>query len=406
MKPQHFFCYLAAVAVLFTACKKSDDNGQPTQPVEKEIFSGYAQKGPFINGSAVTISELKGNLDQTGKTYSTTISDNLGSFEQKNIELISQYVELKVDGYYFNEISGKTSGAPIALYALTDIKDITSANVNVLTHLEKSRVEYLVKRGTNFTSAKQQAQKEVLAIFGFEPSETTSETLDLTADAKLLAISSILQGYLSVGDMMELMANIITDIKEDGKLDNMVLGSKLINNANAINISISAIRENLTEKYAELGINITVPDFESYVESFINSGLYQPTSFITYPATGLYGVNILSDDVTEIEVPSPGPGVHFTCSMRADVPLGLSLVIILKSEDAEWFYEMMPNAPINWTIGEYYSNPQHQKFTVTESGKMSDLNFGVFTTPSNITIEYYENGDTTPTKTKLLYFKE
>jgi hypothetical protein len=389
---------------LFTACKKSDDNGQPTQPVEKEIFSGYAQKGPFINGSSVTISELKGNLDQTGKTYSTTISDNLGSFEQKNIELISQYVELKVDGYYFNEISGETSGAPITLYALTDIKDITSANVNVLTHLEKSRVEYLVKRGTNFSSAKQQAQKEVLAIFGFEPSETTSETLDLTADAKLLAISSILQGYLSVGDMMELMANIITDIKEDGKLDNMVLGSKLINNANAINISISAIRENLTEKYAELGINITVPDFESYVESFINSGLYQPTSFITYPATGLYGVNILSDDVTEVQLTNNGPGApRFIGSMKADVPTGLSLTIVLSG--GTWGYSTSPG-PSNWTVSAYDNNTQSQKFTVTESGKISDLELAFLSTPPYITIEYYENGDTTPTKTKLLYFKE
>jgi hypothetical protein len=204
---------------------------------------------------------------------------------------------------------------------------------------------------------------------------------------------------------MELMANINADIKEDGKLDNIVLGSKLMNNANAVNISTSTIRENLIKKYAELGISIIIPDFESYIELFINSGLYPLTISINYPATGLYGVNILSDDVTEIEAQVSWPEQpHFTCSMSAEVPTGLSLVIVLKKEDTDWLCEMSPNAPINWTIGEYDENTQSCKFTVTESGKISDLKFGVLNVPSYITIEYYENGVTTPTKTKLLYF--
>ena len=394
MKTQHFFYGLAVIAVLFTTCKKSDDE---QIQVKKEIFSGYAQKGPFINGSSVTISELKENLDQTGKTYSTTISNNSGSFEQKNMELVSNYVELKVDGFYFNEISGQTSVAPMTLYALADIKDVTSANVNVLTHLEKPRVEYLVKqKGMDFSAAKKQAQREVLAIFGFEPEEKPFETLDLTVDAKLLAVSCILQGYLSTGDMMELMANINADIKEDGKLDNMALGSKLINNAFSVNISISAIRNNLTKKYAELGINVTIPDFESYIKAFINSELYPQTISINYPKTGLHGINILSDEVTEVDG-------NFRGSMRAEVPLGLNLKIVLSG--GTWYYEALPNAPINWTVSGYNDDTQSQKFTVTESGKISDLKFVIFDTPSYITIEYYENGDTTPTKTKRLYFQ-
>jgi hypothetical protein len=295
----------------------------------------------------------------------------------------------------------------MTLYALTDIEAVNSANVNVLTHLEKSRVEYLVKQQRmSFSVAKKQAQREVLAIFGFEPSETSSEALDLTADAKLLAISCILQGYLSTGDMMELMANINADIKEDGKLDNMVLGSKLMNNAHSVNLSIAAIHENLTKKYAELGINVTIPDFESYVQSFIDSDLYPLTALINYPATGLYGINILADNVTEVEITDD----EFPCSMRAEVPSGLSLTIILRG-DADWFYEW--EATVNWTISTLDYDPETeistQIFTVKESGKISDMEL-LFdyskNTPSYITIEYYENGATTPTKTKILYFKE
>ena len=111
MKPTYFY-YLALSAMLFSACK---DSGSELS-VKKDVFGGYAQKGPFVNGSSVTISELDANLDQTGRVYLTTISDNSGSFEKKNIELVSNYVELKVDGYYFDEISGQTSIGQMTLY--------------------------------------------------------------------------------------------------------------------------------------------------------------------------------------------------------------------------------------------------------------------------------------------------
>jgi len=278
MKTQHFLCCLAIIAVCFTACKKDEKTPQ----VKKEVFSGYAQKGPFAAGSSVTIMELDANLDQTGKTYFTTITDNSGSFEQKNIELASQYVQLKVDGNYFNEVAGGVLSTPITLYTLVDIQDVNSANVNIFTHLEKPRVEYLVKQQSmSFADAKRQGQREVLAIFGFEPQEMPSEVLDLTHDGMLLAISSILVAVPYFGtDMTELMANISEDIKTDGKLNNTVLGKKLINCAYSICTdydmfySLDKIRKNMEKRYAELGLNVTIPDFESYIQAFANSNLY------------------------------------------------------------------------------------------------------------------------------------
>ena len=268
--------YLVTATVLFTACS--------SDLVKKEVFSGYAQKGPFVAGSSVTISELRADLTQTGKTYHTTIFDNSGSFELTNIELVSNYVQLKVEGYYFYEAGGWITSAPITLYALMDIRDVNSANVNVLTHLEKPRVEYLIKQEKKtFSQAKQQAQSEVLAIFGFMPSNTSSETLNLTENAMLIATSSILQGNRDIpGELAELIAHISEDIRTNGTLNNTDLGSKLMNNAiilttvdvNDNRTILSRIRENLETKYAELGINVNIPDFESYVQAFVNSELY------------------------------------------------------------------------------------------------------------------------------------
>ena len=278
MQTKKVFYYLAVLAVLFTACNDLK--------IKKEVFRGYAQKGPFIVGSSVTISELNANFDQTGRVYSTTISDNAGNFEQRNIELVSNYVELKVDGYFYNEVIGSAgSDGLLTLYALVDIADVTSANVNVLTHLEKPRVEYLLKQGYSFSDAKQQAQREVLAIFGFNPPENSSETLNLVDDAKLLAVSCILQGiYVVQGHLQERMASISADIKTDGILNNMALGAKLMDNAILLTSTdvyavgeptyMQHIRNHLETRYAEMGIDVTIPDFESYIHAFIDSNLY------------------------------------------------------------------------------------------------------------------------------------
>ena len=265
-----FVALFGIVAVFFTACKKD-------AVLKKEIFSGYAQKGPFVAGSSVTIMELDNNLDQTGKTYHTIVIDDLGRFEEKNIELVSNFVELKVGGRCFNEFCGCTMEAT-TLYALVDISDRNSANVNVLTHLEKPRVEYLVKQGMSFTEAKQQAQREVLAIFGFTPPQNSSEDLNVIDDGMLLAISCIFAiiPYYGLMDMTELMAKISEDIKTDGKLDNTNLGTKLISAAYGICYnnkdltSLNKFRMNIETRYAGL----TVPDFESYIQAFSDSNLY------------------------------------------------------------------------------------------------------------------------------------
>ena len=304
---------------------------------------------------------------------------------------------------------------------MVDVEDVNSANVNVLTHLERARVEYLVQEESmDFTEAKKKAQKEVLAIFGIsEP--TAFELLDLTNNATLLAISCILQGLSSTGEMAELMADIITDIRPDGVLDN-TLKLKLIDNA--IAIPLSDIRDKMTAKYAELGINVSIPDFESCVKSFI-AGNMEPNARITYPATGLYGVNILSDEVTSVKkLTWDNESVYPYYSMNADVPRGMNLRIAVKNvrhEDSvgAWasscdIFYLEPDM-YNWQIN-FIDNYTMPEFTL--NGKQSDLKIG-FTVDkvgaykyddndliAYIMIEYYENGSMTPTKIKKLYIED
>jgi hypothetical protein len=180
MRTKTITLLVAVIFLVFASCNRSDDSLE--LPLKKETFSGYVQKGPFISGSSVAISELDEELNQTGRSYFTTVINNSGNFEQKQVELISGYVQLKADGYYFYEVSGMAAPGQLTLYALAEISDASSANVSVLTHLERRRVEHLVQQqGLSFSAAKAQAQQEVLAVFSLELPEGTSLKVVLKA---------------------------------------------------------------------------------------------------------------------------------------------------------------------------------------------------------------------------------
>ena len=79
------------------------------------------------------------------------------------------YVELRANGFYFNEVSNGISDSQLTLSAISDLTSKTSLNVNVLTHLEKNRIQFLItgENPLSYSAAKLQAQEEVLGIFDF-----------------------------------------------------------------------------------------------------------------------------------------------------------------------------------------------------------------------------------------------
>ena len=411
MTKYHFF-YLIMFVCLFASCETSDDNNEKTGNIVKdednteetnhsfkvEIFEGYVQKGPFVSGSSVTIQELDAELNQTGKNFYTTIINNMGNFERKNFELVSQYAQLKADGYYFNEITGKTSVGQISLNALVDVSESNTANINVLTHLERARVEYLVQEmNMPFTEAKKQALKEVLGIFSLNlPTATVSESLNLTDDAILLAVSCILQGSLSTGDVVELMAKIILDIRTSGKLNDQALGSRLFNNA--VSLPLPVIRKNMEDKYAELSKTVTVPNFEQYILQFLANTSYEQSDFITYPARGEWGINVLYDATNSVSIYNPFDVDAQSYSLAANVPVGQKLKVVISSLD--WGYQAIPS--VNWE-GVYTDNNHTIELSTIEGGKLSDLRIAPYNGAYNpvdkkyyTTLEIYENDAKTP----------
>ncbi len=400
------------LVLLLSNCER-DDSGSGLQVQD---VTGHAQKGPFINGSSVTVYDLREDLTPTGKSYNTQITDNKGTFELDKVELSSNYASLRIDGFYFNEVTGEQSTAQITLYALADISDGGNINVNLLTHLEKSRVEYLMKDGTSFSSAKIQAQKEILAVFNIEKSEMkNSEELDISEAGEdngiLLAISSILQGYRHEGELTELLSNIINDIKEDGELNDISLGSALINHA--IILDTTTISNNLEERYNDIGATSVIPPFGKYIANFMAQTSFEVTeSPIEYPSTGLYGDNILNlaDTLYSADYDNP-------CSLAAILQRGTALRIKITSLGLDgnpgtpvdtgvpptsvkpmWYYVF--GSSINWSITNFDQNSYTQYFTAIEPDASCDLH--MFFDKGRFLIEYYELNALIPTRRKTI----
>jgi hypothetical protein len=311
------------------------------------------------------------------------------------------------DGFYFNEVSGEQSASQITLYALSDKSEKGDVNINILTHLEKPRVEYLMNSGKSFAEAKAQSQKEILQIFNIEKNDIkASENLNVSENGDdngiLLAISSILQGYRSESELTELLSNISNDIKEDGTMDNEALGSLLINHA--INLDTISIKNNLNGRYSDIGVTADIPVFGKYISNFILNTDFVVTEFpITYPETGINGDNILSLANT-----SYTGGFDVTHSLAAQLAKGTSLKIKISSiftyDDTGavtkplWYRSS--GSELNWTVTDFDFDSYSQTFTSIESGKSCDLR--MYFDPGSFKIEYFEKNAILPTRTKII----
>ena len=318
---------IISLIVFLFSCNEDTPNVE--LPKSHYLF-GKVQKGPFRTGSGIIVSELDSLLKPTGISYSSSTTDNLGNYELSDIKLISDYVEVNADGFYYNENTGLVSTERIRLKAIANIADSSLVNINVFTTLSYERIKYLVqKEQKSFKTAKTQAQQEILEIFDLENVEQlSSEFLNIEQTGKmnslLLAISSIVQGEQNVAQLSELMASFALDIKEDGKLDTKGIQQLLITNAQECKIDF--IHKNLSVVYPSIqftGFDQSIAEFinettfeplittSTYaIQGFVQKGPYRSGSIITVTEldsllkpTGLNYTSTVSDNFGKFEVP-------------------------------------------------------------------------------------------------------
>lgn len=276
---------------LLVACGDDESSGGNTgTPVATErTISGVVQKGPYAQGASVSVHELDaGVLLLTGNHYEGKVQNDSGAYSVTFDEFESPYAILEASGLFRNELTGAKTKSSVTLYAVTDLSERDSVNVNLLTHLEYARVLYLITvKHMSFSEAKAQAEREVMAAFGIKGDFGLAEDLNAFGNgdgsAALLAMSVLVLGCLNTesgpfslgnpkGDareeskLSERLSDMVFDIEKDGEWNDK---STIVKIADwAANQSMEGGLDSIRETVASWKMSKKVPAFEKYVDNF------------------------------------------------------------------------------------------------------------------------------------------
>lgn len=174
----------------------SESDGSSGAPASV-VLEGALHKGPFVLGSSVSVAPIDAAGNPSGAVYSTSTHNDLGEF---SIELGTlDDVSLEGTGFYYNEVVGELSSAPLTLrgFYQLDPGEPALARLNVLTHLGYQRVRSTLAVAPSLVDAVTTAEAEVRAALGVGPAAydpglgTTLDLLDGDAENSAYLLSLI-----------------------------------------------------------------------------------------------------------------------------------------------------------------------------------------------------------------------
>lgn len=355
-------CFL----IFFVSCSKEEGiiDDKPNNLTFN--VNGRVEKGPFVSGSQITLQPMDKSMNPLGSTFSTNISDNLGSFSFGSKEFDAPYAQMTANGYFFNEITGELSKGTLSLRAIVNLSDAASVNVNILTHLKYQRILNLIKLGKSFEVANKQAQEELLTAFGlqrFLNKDVSQYSITAGTDeaGTLIAISSLLLVDRSEAQLTEFLSKLSEEFGKDGQFSDT---SKQQLNSDRIKLvnKLSDISNNIISRYGELGLNVSVKDL-SY--------------FFDWNSDGVAG-NEIADannpvtlEINEINVPTEGG--TYNIQINSTVPLTLN------PEVNEYLQENPPHYDIDNGLYILHSN---YRDTLSFTKELNGLTLSIHVNPA------------------------
>jgi len=272
----------------FWACGGDDDDLGKIEEALSVRLSGTLEKGPFVLGSSVEISPVDDTGSPTGQVFNTQTINDLGEFSVSF--KASGFISLKGDGFYYNEVTGDLSQAPITLRAFYQIskEDDQQAYVNILTHLSYERVKELIG-ASDFTAARITAETELRGALRIGPPagldiekyavEMSIQGGDCLDNAYLFAVSAVLAKAAQIRSsespdaaLQELVNGITIDLSDDGEISNSTVSA--LKEAQ-IAIDPEDVMEKLATRLEDLGSDATVPDLNRVLDQdfdgFVNA---------------------------------------------------------------------------------------------------------------------------------------
>lgn len=258
---------VAVTCFVFQSCSEDEKGGYTS---ENYNVNGKVEKGPFVSGSTIDIQPMDANMQPLGSIYSSTISDNTGSFSFGSKEFETPFAQLKANGYFFNEVDGQLSRGTLTLMAVVNLSDQSTVNVNILTHLKYKRIINLTGQNKSYSDANKQAQKELLTAFGlqrFLDVDVSQYSITTGSDeaGALLAISSLLLVDKSEAVLTEYLAKLSEEFGQEGKFSETSL-QQIKKDRNKLNSKLPSIASNVVSRYNSLGKTVSVKDLAYFFD--------------------------------------------------------------------------------------------------------------------------------------------
>ena len=272
----NWFMLLALALVFVTACfdgnKTAGGSTEDAGIIADLNVAGVSQKGPFVNGSVVTVQGIDcKTLKFTDEVFEGKVKSDKGDFAIEGVSLKSTCALFEVTGVYLNEFTGKKSAGEITLHALTDLKDRKNVNINVLTELEYERLMFLVtEKSKKFAEAKAQAEKEVLAAFDIKGDFVEFENLNIfesgDENAALLAVSVMMQAETDDAGLVKRMEKFADTFAETGKWKDSTTKNAI--SEWAIEVTANGGLDSIRKNVEAWDLGDTVPAFEKFIEAY------------------------------------------------------------------------------------------------------------------------------------------
>lgn len=275
-------CSAVGALAVGSACSAETGPEPPatTSPDTSAVqLNGGVQKGPYIVGSTIQVSNLDASGDPTGEVFSTTIANDLGQFELTFTP--TALTSFEGSGYYYNEVTGSLSVAPLTLRALYVADDENSQDVyvNVITHLTYGRVRRLMTEGSAFEAARAQAETELRHAIGitYEGFEVNARgvTLNLLGEdsnenAYLLAVSAVLAQAAQLENpdapdatLQQLLNQIAIDLEQTN--DIALARRERVMEALAT-LDTGAVKASFRQRLEVLGFASALPDLDRIMD--------------------------------------------------------------------------------------------------------------------------------------------
>ena len=271
MKISKYITVLCLGILAFVSCEE-EPIVEPDGPSSNKYahIEGYVQKGQLVKGSQVTAFVLDQELKATGKSYPANISDDLGAFAV-DIKVEEPFLELRAEGYYFNEVTGEVSESPIYLEAMGN-QQSTNLNINLFTTITKPRIKKLLAEDKGWATSTLTAQEELLTALGIDDTTEDFTDIDITgtdkSDALLLAFACIIQQNRSISEIVTLIQNAASEFEDEGKLTEKTVNAIL---ANRSDVDPFDVAHNIAEYYSDKSITgKSLPAFYKYLDEKYN----------------------------------------------------------------------------------------------------------------------------------------